>query len=489
MNDKPIKSQVSRPKKVLQFGEGNFLRAFVNYTIDVSNEKGLFNGNVTIVKPIAYGSFERFEKQNNLYTVILRGIENDKKIQKTHLISCIQDTVDPFTQKEKYDSLMKNEDYRFIISNTTEAGITFVDTDRFEDELPSSFPAKLTKLLYQRYTHFSGASDKGFIFLPVELIDKNGDALKKCVMDYIDLWKLEDGFKNWIEKDNIFCNTLVDRIVSGYPRHEEQKIWQKLGYKDEIMVTGEPFGFWAIGSDRIDEVKQELTLKSSVNIVFAKDIEPYKQRKVRLLNGAHTSLVMGAYLAGKKTVDECMNDELLRDYLNQCMFGEILPHIDLDKAELTSFANSVIERFKNPYLNHQLLDISLNSTSKWRARVLPSLLDYIKRNGALPKNLVFSFACYLAFYMGVEKIDGAYYNDINGQKYQVRDDENVLEIFSAHKNAPVEKIAAIIMRDKSLWGRDLTKIEDFEREVTYHLVNIKNHGVKSAMKKMMEGKA
>lgn len=483
----PFKEKVKRPKKVLQFGEGNFLRAFVNYTIDKSNEKGLFDGNVTVVKPIAYGSFERFDKQNNLYTVILRGIEDNKKIQKTHIISCIQDTVDPYTQEEKYSSLMENPDYRFIISNTTEAGIVFVDTDKFDDELPSSFPGKLTKLLHQRYTHFNGAKDKGFIFLPVELIDKNGDNLKKCIEDYINLWNLDDGFRKWIQEDNIFCNTLVDRIVSGYPKQEEEAIWKKLGYKDEIMVTGEPFGFWAIGSERIDEVKAELTIKSSVDVVFAKDIEPYKQRKVRLLNGAHTSLVMGAYLAGKKTVDECMNDKLLNDYLNKCMFSEILPHIDLDKKELSDFANSVIERFKNPYLNHQLLDITLNSTSKWKARVLPSLLDYVKNNEKLPKHLVFSFASYLAFYMGIEKTDKGYYNRFEELEYPVRDDEKVLELFASQKDTELAKLVDTIMSDESLWGQDLTKIDGFEQAVVAHLKTIKKKGVLSAMKKMMEG--
>ncbi len=487
MQKLPLKEKVNRPKKVLQFGEGNFLRAFVNYTIEMSNEKGMFDGNVTVVKPISYGNFERFEKQNNLYTVILRGIENDKKIQKTHLISCIHDTIDPFTQKDEYNTLMENPDYRFIVSNTTEAGIVFVKDDKFEDDLPSSFPAKLTKLLFQRYKHFNGASDKGFIFLPVELIDKNGDKLKECVLKYIDLWNLEDGFKTWIENDNIFCNTLVDRIVSGYPKHEEEKIWQKLGYKDEIMVTGEPFGFWAIGSDKIDEVKQELTLKSSVDIVFAKDIEPYKQRKVRLLNGAHTSLVMGAYLAGKTTVDECMKDEVLSDYLEQCMFSEILPHIDLDKQELSEFANSVVQRFKNPYLNHKLLDISLNSTSKWKARVLPSLLDYVEHNNELPKNLVFSFASYLAFYIGMEKKEDGYYNSIEGRTYQVRDDEKVLDFFASHKSTSTEDIVNLIMSDKELWGQDLTKIEGFKDAVINHLNEINKKGVKPAMKKMMEG--
>jgi tagaturonate reductase len=487
MQQKPFKKQVDRPKKVLQFGEGNFLRAFVNYTIESSNEHGLFNGNVTVVKPISYGSFERFERQDNMYTVILRGIENDKKIQKTHVISCIKDTVDPFTQSDKYHSLMENSDYRFIISNTTEAGIVFAQNDKFEDELPSSFPGKLTKLLYQRYTIFNGASDKGFIFLPVELIDKNGDKLKECVLKYIELWGLGEGFKRWILNDNIFCNTLVDRIVSGYPKHEEQEIWKKLGYKDEIMVTGEPFGFWAIGSERIDEVKAELTLKSSVNIVFAEDIEPYKQRKVRLLNGAHTSLVMGAYLAGKKTVEECMKDEVLREYLNQCMFNEILPYIDLDKNELSDFANSVVERFKNPYLNHQLLDISLNSTSKWRARVLPSILDYVNHNKKLPKNLIFSFASYLAFYMGIEKKPDGYYNKFGKLTYPVRDDEKVLELFAENKNTDTAVFIHEIMSNEDLWGQDLTKIEGFETQVIDHLANIRSQGVKPAMQKLMEG--
>jgi len=485
MYSKPRKQVIKRPDRVIQFGEGNFLRAFVDYIIDCSNEAGVFNGGITVVKPIEYGTFERFNKQDNLYTVILRGIKNGKTSVEKHIVTSISKTVDPFTQFDDYNALMENEDYRFFVSNTTEAGIVFSSDDKLEDKIPGTFPAKVTKLLLQRYTYFKGDSSKGFIFLPVELIEKNGDNLKKCILQYCDLWGLEDSFKAWVNEANIFCNTLVDRIVSGYPKSEEEAIWQDFGYRDELMVTGEPFGFWAIGSEEIEQVKKELHLKSGVEIVMAEDIEPYKQRKVRILNGAHTATVMGGYLCGKDIVEECMHDDIIRNYMLSCIYDEIIPNIDLDKKVLKDFADSVVERFKNPFLNHKLLDICLNSTSKWKARVMPSFVDYYNSEGSIPKLLTLSFAMYIAFYKGLQKDEEGYYNLRDGQRYKVFDDEYALEAYRQSGGKSNDELIKIIMTDKNLWDRDLTEFVGFYEAVCSYVNEFDQYGVKAVLLKVM----
>ena len=484
--DRPQKQIVERPNKVLQFGEGNFLRAFVDYIIDCSNEAGVFDGNITVVKPIAYGSFERFKKQNNLYTVILRGIKNEETSVEKHIVTSISNTVDPFTQFDEYVKLMENEDFRFFVSNTTEAGIVFSEADKFSDKLPVTFPAKVTKLLYQRYMLFEGDLSKGFIFLPVELIEKNGDNLKKCILQYCSLWKMEKEFTDWVEQANIFCNTLVDRIVSGYPKLEEEQLWQEMGYKDELMVTGEPFGFWAIGSEGIEQVKKELHLQSSVEIVMAEDIEPYKQRKVRILNGAHTSTVMGGYLCGKNIVAECMHDDDIRNYMLSCIYDEIIPNIDLDKKQLDDFAASVVSRFKNPFLNHKLLDICLNSTSKWRARVLPSFEDYYNSIGKLPKRLTMSFAMYIAFYKGLQKDEDGYYNLRDGERYRMLDDEYALEVYRVNADKSGDELIKAVMTDTKLWGTDLAEFQGFYETVCQYVGEIDEEGMEKTLAKFMK---
>lgn len=488
VQSKPKKQVIKRPNKVIQFGEGNFLRAFVDYIIDCSNEVGVFNSSITIVKPIEYGSFERFAKQDNLYTVILRGIKNNETSVERRIITSIKNTVDPFMQFDEYNKLMENDDFRFFISNTTEAGIVFSSDDKFDDKIPNTFPAKVTKLLFQRYMIFNADVSKGFIFLPVELIEKNGDNLKKCILQYCELWNLEESFATWVTEANIFCNTLVDRIVSGYPKAEEEAMWQELGYKDELMVTCEPFGFWAIGSEKIEQVKKELNFNSNVEVVLLEDIESYKQRKVRILNGAHTATVMGGYLYGKNNVEECMHEDAIREYMLSCIYDEIIPNINLEKKELNDFAANVVERFKNPFLNHNLLDISLNSTSKWRARVLPSFLDYYKSYGKIPAMLTLSFAFYIEFYKGIQKDEEGYFNLRDGQRYKVFDDDYALEAYRNNADKTAEELIKTIMTDKKLWGINLCEISEFYNTVCDYIKLFDEKGVKQVLNKIMKDK-
>lgn len=375
-----------RPERVIQFGEGGFLRGFVDWMLQKINEKSDFNGSVVVVQPIEMGMCDMLTAQDCVYTHLIRGVEGVEK----SVIDVISRCVKPYDNFDEYLALAENPDFRFIVSNTTESGIVFSEEDKITDAPPKTFPAKLTVLLKKRYELGLG----GFIFLPCELIDRNGDNLKKCILKYADLWELDDGFKNWIEKDNIFTNTLVDRINTGYPKGEDLG----LGYEDNLVNTSEFFHLWVIETEC--DLDSELPFSSAdLNVIITRDkLEMYRTRKVRILNGAHTSLVPYALLSGFDTVKSCIDDDVMREHLRKCVFDEIIPTLDLPEDELLSYAGSVIERFGNPYIKHYLSSIALNSVSKFKVRVLPSILEYIKRFGKTPKTLVFSLAKLIEFY-------------------------------------------------------------------------------------------
>lgn len=375
-----------RPERVIQFGEGGFLRGFVDWMLHKINKTGNFNGSVVVVQPIEAGLCDMLSAQDCVYTHLIRGVEG----VETDVIDVISRCVKPYDDFDAYLSLAQNPDFRFIVSNTTESGIVFSDEDKITDAPPKTFPAKLTLLLKRRYELGLG----GFIFLPCELIDRNGDNLKACVLKYADLWDLGDGFKNWVEKENVFTNTLVDRINTGYPKGEDLA----LGYEDNMVNTSEFFHLWVIESDY--DIEKELPFSSAgLNVIITRNkLEMYRTRKVRILNGAHTSLVPYALLSGFDTVKSCIDDEVMREHVRKCVFDEIIPTLDLPKDELVSYANSVLERFGNPYIKHYLSSIALNSVSKFKVRVLPSILEYIRRYGNTPPTLVFSLAKLIEFY-------------------------------------------------------------------------------------------
>ncbi len=404
--NKSITHAVDRPVKVMQFGEGNFLRAFVDYIFDVTNEKTDFNGGVVIVKPIEFGNLDRFHDQECQYTLQLRGFENGQPKKITRVITSVVDAVAAIEDYDKYMEYGLCDTLRFIVSNTTEAGIVFDETDKFDAMPPKTYPGKLTKLLYERYKKFDGAKDKGIILIPCELIADNGIELKKCIDKFIDLWNLEDGFKKWIDEACSFCPTLVDRIVPGYPRDEAEELCKEFGYEDQLIDTAETFGLWVIESDPnlpLDQLRKELPFeKAGLNVVFTKDHHPYKERKVRILNGSHTSFVLASYLAGNDIVKQSMDDPTIRKYMEETLFNEVIPTLSLPEDECKTFANAVIERFQNPFVKHKLLDISLNSVSKWEARCLPSFLGYVDKFGKLPKYLTFSIAALMSFYSTTE---------------------------------------------------------------------------------------
>ena len=382
-----------RPERVIQFGEGGFLRGFVDWMLHRINKNSDFNGSVVVVQPIEAGLCDMLSEQDCVYTHLCRGVEG----VETDVIDVISRCVKPYESFDEYLKLAENPDFRFVVSNTTESGIVFSADDKVTDAPPKTFPAKLTLLLKKRYE----LGLDGFIFLPCELIDRNGDNLKKCVLQYADLWELGEGFKAWVEKENVFTNTLVDRINTGYPKGEDLG----LGYEDKMVNTSEFFHLWVIETEC--DLESELPFSSAdLNVIVTRDkLEMYRTRKVRILNGAHTSLVPYALLSGFDTVKSCIDDDVMREHVRKCVFDEIIPTLDLPKDELESYAQSVIERFGNPYIKHYLSSIALNSVSKFKVRVLPSILEYNKRYGKTPETLVFSLAKLIEFYKNGEPND------------------------------------------------------------------------------------
>ena len=472
----------SAPEKVMQFGEGNFLRAFVDDFIDIANEKAGFNGKVVLVQPIAQGLTDLVNKQEGLYTLYLRGSEKGVKVDAKRVISAVSRCVNPYTDWESVLKLARSEDLEIIVSNTTEAGIAYDPDSAFDQAPPASFPAKLTRVLYERYT----AGRKGIVMLSCELIDNNGKELLKCVNRHIDDWKLDDGFRRWVNEENIFCSTLVDRIVPGRIRDpkEVEAMAAANGYEDPLTDVGEVFGIWVIEGP--EGLEDRLPFKKAgVPVIVVPDVTPYKKRKVRILNGAHTGFVLGAYLAGYDIVRDCMHDETVLGYMNKMLYDEVIPTLPLDKKDLEEFARAVQDRFNNPFVNHELMSISLNSTSKWRARIMPTFLDYAEEKGELPPCLTTSFAAYVAFYSNdIQELTdkGLVCRRPKGNEYTVSDDRWVLEFYRDHKDDSAEDLVHAVMTNQNMWGQDLTEIAGFEAAAVRILKQIREEGALSAYK-------
>ena len=416
-----------RKETVIQFGEGGFLRGFADYFFQKLQDKGLFDGSVVIVQPIEKGMCSVLEQQGCEYNLFLRGIDNGQVVDEHTHIDIISRCVNPYDDFEAYMKLAENPDFRFIVSNTTEAGIEYVDSNQFTDAPARSFPGKLTQLLYKRFR----LGLKGFIILSCELIDHNGEELEKCCLRYADLWRLGEEFKTWLVQENDFCSTLVDRIVTGFPRDEHEELCRRIGEQDNMMDTAEIFHLWVIQGNHEDELPLQ---KAGFHVVWTDNVDPYKKRKVRILNGAHTSMVLGAHLYGLKTVGECLKDEKVSALLRKCIFREIIPAIG-DTEDNRKFGEAVLERFSNPFIRHMLLSIALNSVSKFRARVLPTILEYRDMFGSCPQGLTFSLAALMAF-------------------YRTDDANDSQEIMDFMKTAPVEDI----LKREDYWGQDLSPL-------------------------------
>ncbi|MCX2678402.1 tagaturonate reductase [Galbibacter sp. EGI 63066] len=455
------------PIKVLQFGEGNFLRAFVDYAIHTLNQKSDFNAGVAVVQPIDRGLIDLLNQQDGLYTLFIKGIQKGKEIQEKKLISSIVKGIDPYAQFQEYLDVAKEEELSFVISNTTEAGIAYNALDRPDMRPPSSFPAKLTVFLYERYKHFNGDSEKGLTIIPCELINYNADMLKDIILKYISDWKLEDDFKNWVLNDNSFHNTLVDRIVPGYPKDEIEAYNKQLDYKDNLIVTAEKFFLWVIEGDEALKAKLPFD-KTDLNVLIVDNMQPYRTRKVRILNGAHTVMVPFSLLYGNTTVKETIDNEFTGEFVKNTVFNEIIHTLEMDKKELEEFASEVFDRFRNPFIKHMLSSIALNSISKFKVRVLPSLLGYEKEKKKLPPHLTYAMACLIRFYKGTW----------NSAPLPVNDDKEIEDqLKNIWASGDYDQVAQAVLSETKFWDQDLSKINGLSKAVASALKEIDNNGV------------
>ncbi|HCM9353031.1 TPA: tagaturonate reductase [Enterobacter kobei] len=466
------------PERIIQVGEGNFLRAFVDWQIDLLNEHTDLNAGVVIVRPIQSAFPPSLSTQDGLYTTIIRGLnEQGETVSESRLIRSVNREIDVYSQYSAFLKLAHNPDMRFVFSNTTEAGIGYHAGDKFDDAPAVSYPAKLTRLLFERFSHFNGATDKGWIIIPCELIDYNGDALRELVLRYAQEWALPAAFIQWLNEANHFCSTLVDRIVTGYPHDEAAALEAELGYHDAFLDTAEHFYLFVIQGPAF--LARELRLdKYSLNVLIVDDIKPYKERKVAILNGAHTALVPVAFLAGLDTAGEAMNDADICAFVEKAIYQEIIPVLDLPRDELESFASAVTGRFRNPYIRHQLLSIALNGMTKYRTRILPQLLTGQKVRGQLPPRLTFALAALIAFYRA----------ERNGEGYPVQDDAYWLEcyqqLWARHRDNQIStrELVQAVLSEREHWELDLTQVNGLVDQVTLDLDAILLKGMRAAVK-------
>lgn len=477
---KKIYNKPERKIKIMQFGEGNFLRAFVDWIIQDLNDKGAINAGVAVVQPMPFGRVNELAEQDGLYTLRLEGIDNGKNVRQSRVIDVIGDCINPFTEYEKYLKYGESEDLEVIISNTTEAGIAVDPSDTDFSVCPKSFPGKLLALLKRRYNKFNGDMNKGLAVIPCELIDDNGDELYRCLTELAKINKMDEKFVKWLQTANSFTSTLVDRIVPGYPKGEIESIQKETGYIDNNVVKGEIFHLWVLKKDaRIQKVFP--ADKTGLNVIFADDIHPYKQRKVKILNGSHTAMVPVAYLCGIDTVGEAVNDPVIGKFVHDFVFNEVNPTIKLPQDEMTAFANSVIERYKNPYIRHELMSIALNSTTKFRTRLLPTLTDYVKIKGTLPERLLFAFAALVTFHRGKRGSEDIALND---DPAYLKKWKELWEGFDGCYKCLAKKALGW----KEAWGEDLNAVHpEITAKVAKYLEAIGTHGMRKAVEEFVNG--
>ncbi len=472
------KEKPERPIKIMQFGEGNFLRAFVDWIIQNLNDAGAINSAVAVVQPMPFGRVKELGEQDGLYTLRLEGIDKGEKVKSSRVIDVIGDLINPFEQYDKYLSYAESEDLQIIISNTTEAGIALDPTDTDLTQCPKSYPGKLLALLKRRYEHFNGDVTKGLAIIPCELIDDNGDELYRCLTELAKINKLDENFIKWMQTACHYTSTLVDRIVPGYPRNEIEDIRKETGYIDDNVVKGEIFHLWVLKKEPF--VQKVLPADSTgLNVIFADDIHPYKQRKVKILNGSHTAMVPVAYLAGIDTVGEAVNDPVIGKYVRDFVFNEVNPTINLPQDQMVAFANSVIERYKNPFIRHELMSIALNSTTKFRTRIMPTLEDYIRITGKLPLHVCFSFAALVEFHKGKR----------GEEEIALKDDPALLARWAklwAEFDGDYTALAKKALGWTEAWGVDMNALhKDITATVAGYLEDIDTNGMKAAVQRFV----
>lgn len=470
---------ITRPERIIQFGEGNFLRAFVDWIVRKMNEKTNFNSHVVVVQPIEKGMVDMLNKQDNLYHVNLQGIDKGETVNTLELIDVISRSLNPYTDTdyEAFVQLADQPEIRFVISNTTEAGITFDPACKLDDAPASSYPGKLTQLLYRRFKTFNGDKSKGLIIFPCELIFLNGHKLKETIYQYIDLWQLGEDFTAWFEEACGVYATLVDRIVPGFPRKDIDAIKEKLQFNDNLVVQAEIFHLWVIEAPK--ELAHEFPAdKAGLNVLFVPSEAPYHERKVTMLNGPHTVLSPVAFLSGIDTVRDACQDEIIGKYIHKVMFEELMETLNLPKAELVQFANDVLERFNNPFVDHQVTSIMLNSFPKFQTRNLPGLKEYLKRKGVLPEGLILGLAAILTYYKGGKRADGTEIvpND---------DPKNINLMKELWGTNSTRTVAENTLAIEDIWGEDLNRIPGLTDRVIYYLDAIQLKGIREVVKEIL----
>ncbi len=467
LNRKNTDIETKLPIKVVQFGEGNFLRAFVDYAFQKLNKKIGFNAGVAVVQPIESGLVHLLNEQEGLYTLFLKGVKKGQEVENKELIENIVKAVNPYEDFEEYLNLAREEELEFIISNTTEAGIAYAETDQLSMQPPASFPAKLCLLLHERFRHFKGDASKGLTIIPCELINYNADALKDILLKYIEKWGLEKEFRYWLLEYNYFHNTLVDRIVPGYPKEQIEDYNKQLDYKDKLIVSAETFFLWVIEGD--ERLKAKLPFeKVGLDVKIVKDMQPYRTRKVRILNGAHTVMVPMSLLYGNETVRQTVDNGFTGTFVRDVVFEEIIPTLEMDREELTGFAEEVFDRFRNPFIKHNLSSIALNSISKFKVRVLPSLLDYYEKYDKLPMRLTFAFACLIRFYKGEWK----------GTQLPVNDNNEIVQFFEKFwKLNDYHALVNSVLANTNFWEKDLSQIKELPTALVLALNEIEMNGI------------
>ena len=474
------------PEKIVQFGEGAFLRAFVDWMVNVANEKGLLGGSIVVVPPVRQEMAHRLNRQDGLYTVLLRGLQDGQVVESRRIVTAVRRAVQPYRQWDVLADCFRNPAVRFVVSNTTEAGIVYAEEPYRPGVCPQSFPARVAALLLERFRAVQGDPEKGMIFLPCELIDRNGDNLRRFVLRHAEAWNLGPDFHRWVGEHNHFLNTLVDRIVSGYPHDDAARLAGELGYEDELLDAGELFHLWVIEgpAQLADEWPLE---RAGLNVVWTGDLTPYRTRKVRILNGAHTAGALIAFQAGLSTVQEMMLDPLLGAFVRKAVLEEILPAVPLGEREKRDYAEAVFQRFGNPFLKHALLSIALNSVSKWKTRVLPSLVDFLEAHGRLPRALTFSLAALIHFYRGQRDATMELWGRRGPSPYPIRDNPAVLDFFAkswaAHRrDRSTHDLANSVLANRGFWDADLSVLPGLTQSVAAALDAIVERGARDAVK-------
>lgn len=464
------------PERIIQFGEGNFLRAFVDWIIYNMNQKAEFNSSVVIVQPLENGMVNMLNEQDGLYHVNLQGLQNGKEVDSIQLIDVVSRGLNPYAQYDEFLKLAENPEMRFVISNTTEAGIAFDPSCKLEDALAKSYPGKLTQLLFHRFKVFNGAMDKGLIIFPCELIFDNGKVLKKCIDQYIELWNLGEDFKHWFDTAcGVYC-TLVDRIVPGYPRDTIGQILDRIGLDDKLVVKGEIFHLWVIEAP--ETVEREFPAdKAGLNVLFVPSEKPYHDRKVTLLNGPHTVLSPVGYLAGLNTVKECCEDPVIGQFVKKVMYSELLETLDLPKEELILFADAVMERFRNPFVKHFVTSIMLNSFPKFKTRDLPGLKIFLERKKELPSGLVLGLAGIVTYYKGGKR---------GNDEIVLKDDQEIIDLLKNlwANGSPID-VAKGVLGAEFIWGEDLNLIPGLTEKLSEYLRMIQDKGMNETVKSIL----